>query len=59
VLKQKLQALRIRASLTVDADALLAQLSLLAGEEDTLKKSLKEQEARSALDELKRKMANG
>jgi hypothetical protein len=45
--------------MTVDADALLAQLSMLAGEPDTLKQSLKEQEARAALEELKRKMNGG
>jgi hypothetical protein len=59
VLKQKLRMLRVRSTLTVDADALLAQLSMLAGEPDTLKKSLKEQEAQAALDELKRKMNGG
>jgi len=36
VLKQKLLLLRQRASFAVDADALLAQLSLLAGEPTTL-----------------------
>jgi phage shock protein A len=59
VLKQKLRALRIRSTLTVDADALLAQLSLAAGEPDTLKQSLKEQEAQAALEELKRKRDGG
>jgi hypothetical protein len=59
VLKQKLSALRIRSTLTVDADALLAQLSIAAGEPDTLKQSLKEQEAQAALEELKRKLSGG
>ena len=59
VLKEKLRRLRIRSGMTVDADALLAQLSMLAGEPDTLKQSLKEQEARAALEELKRKMNGG
>lgn len=56
VLKQKLQVLRLQASFAVDADALLAQLSLLAGEPDTLGRALKEQEAQAALEELKRKL---
>ena len=59
VLKQKLQALRIRSTLTVDADALLAQLALAAGEPDELKEELKDQEAQSALEDLKRKMDGG
>jgi hypothetical protein len=59
VLKEKLGMLRVRSSMTVDADALLAQLSMLAGEPDTLKQGLKEQEARAALEELKRKMNGG
>jgi hypothetical protein len=59
VLKQKLRALRIRSTLTVDADALLAQLSLAAGELDALKDKLKDQEAQSALEDLKRKMNGG
>jgi hypothetical protein len=59
VLKEKLRLLRIRSSLTVDAEALLAQLSLLAGEPDNLKRNLQQQEAQSALEELKRKMNGG
>jgi phage shock protein A len=59
VLKGKLRSLRIRSAMTVDADALLAQLSMLAGEPDTLKQSLKEQEALAALEELKRKVHGG
>jgi predicted RNase H-like nuclease (RuvC/YqgF family) len=59
VLKEKLRRLRIRSTLTVDADALLAQLSMLAGEPDTLKRDLQQQEAQSALEELKRKMNRG
>lgn len=59
VLKEKLKAIRIRSSLSVDADALLAQLQMAVGEEDTLKKKMKEQEADQALRELKRKMGNG
>jgi hypothetical protein len=59
VLKEKLRRLRIRSTLTVDADALLAQLSMLAGEPDTLKRNLQQQEAQNALEELKRKMHGG
>ena len=59
VLKQKLRALKIRSTLTVDADALLAQLTQAAGEPDTLKQSLKEQEAQAALEELKRRQSGG
>jgi hypothetical protein len=59
VLKEKLRMLRVRSTLSVDADALLAQLSLAAGEKDTLKQSLKEQEAQAALEELKRKRSSG
>lgn len=55
VLRQKLAALRERSSFAVDADALLAQLRLLAGEADPLARKLEEQEARAALEELKRK----
>jgi hypothetical protein len=55
VLRQKLAVLRERASFAVDADALLAQLRQLAGEPDPLARELEEQEARAALEELKRK----
>jgi phage shock protein A len=54
VLRQKLAVLRERASFAVDADALLAQLRLLAGEPGTLDLELKELEAQAALEALKR-----
>lgn len=59
VLKEKLNRLKIGSRRTVDADALLAQLSMLAGEPDAVKEALREQEARAALEELKRKMSGG
>ena len=55
VLRQKLAVLRERASFAVDADALLAQLRLLAGEPGSLDLELKDLEARAALEALKRK----
>jgi len=55
VLRQKLIVLRERASFAVDADALLAQLRLLAGEPGSLDLTLKELEAQAALEALKRK----
>jgi hypothetical protein len=55
VLKEKLQALRVRAGLGVDAEALLAQLQMLAGEPDRLEAELKEEEAQAALQKLKKK----
>jgi hypothetical protein len=59
VLKEKLKALKIRSSMSVDADALLAQLQMLAGEPDTLSEALRDAEASQALDQLKRKLADG
>jgi phage shock protein A len=56
VLRQKLQVLRLRASFTVDADALLAQLRLVTGEPDPVERAAREQEAQAALDELKRNL---
>jgi phage shock protein A len=56
VLKEKLRALAVRSSLSVDADALLAQLSMVAGSRDPLKEQLAGEEATQALEELKRKM---
>jgi phage shock protein A len=57
VLREKLLVLRDKASFTVDADDLLAQLRLQAGEPGTLDQELKELEARAALEALKRKQA--
>jgi len=57
VLRKKLLVLRDKASFAVDADDLLAQLRLLAGEPGTLDQEMKELEARAALEALKRKQA--
>lgn len=59
VLKEKLKVLKVRSSMSVDADALLAQLQMLAGEPDTLSEALRDAEASQALDQLKRKLADG
>ena len=59
VLKEKLKATKIRSSLQVDADALLAQMQLLVGERDTLLEELREEEAVQALEALKKKMGEG
>jgi len=56
VLKEKLKGTKIRSSLRVDADALLAQMQMLVGEPDTLQESLRKTEADQALQELKKKM---
>jgi hypothetical protein len=58
VLKEKLKALKVRSSMSVDADALLAQLQMLVGEPDTLSEALREAEASQALEQLKRKLAD-
>ena len=55
VLKDKLEALRIRSGASVDADALLAQLQALTGGPDRLDRALKDEEAKEALAELKKK----
>ena len=57
MLRKKLLVLRDKASFAVDADDLLAQLRLLAGEPGTLDQEMKELEARAALEALKRKQA--
>jgi hypothetical protein len=57
VLRKKLLVLRDQASFAVDADDLLAQLRLQAGEPGTLDQEMKELEARAALEALKRKQA--
>ena len=59
VLKEKLKATKIRSSLQVDADALLAQMQMLVGEPDRLKEDLRSTEADQALQELKKKMKEG
>ena len=55
VLRRKLAALRQRASFAVDADALLTQLRLLAGEPGTLDQELNELEAQAALEAFRGK----
>jgi hypothetical protein len=59
VLKEKLNAIRIRSGLRVDTDALLGQLQMLAGEPDVLEENLRSTEAEQALQALKRKMSEG
>jgi len=56
VLKQRLKATKIRSSLQVDADALLAQMQMLVGEPDRLQESFKNTEAEQALRVLKKQM---
>lgn len=55
VLKEKLKALEVRSSLSVDADALLAELQILAGEPDPLRDALRDAEVNQDLEALKRK----
>jgi hypothetical protein len=59
VLKEKLKATKIRSSMRVDADALLAQMQMLVGEPDILKEKLRDEEAAQALAALKKKMGEG
>jgi phage shock protein A len=59
VLKEKLNAVKMRSGLRVDTDALLAQLQTLAGEPDVLEETLRNTEAEQALQALKRKMSEG
>jgi phage shock protein A len=59
VLKGKLKATKIRSSLQVDADALLAQMQMLVGEPDRLQEDLRNTEADQALQALKKKMGKG
>jgi hypothetical protein len=59
VLKEKLKATKIRSSLQVDADTLLAQMQMLVGEPDRLQEKLREEEAAQALAALKKKMGRG
>ena len=59
VLKEKLKATKIRSSLRVDADALLAQMQMLVGERDKLQEDLRNTEADQALRELKKQMGKG
>jgi phage shock protein A len=56
VLKRKLVGIRSVLPRTVDVDLLLAQLRILAGEKDELSASMRDEEAKAALEELKKKM---
>ncbi len=56
ILKEKLKNIETRPNLSIDAEALLAQLKSVAGEEDKLEKELKEKEADQALKELKKRL---
>lgn len=58
VLKEKLAALRLRGELSLDPDALLAELQTLTGPRDRLAEDLKEEEAGRMLAELKRRLEN-
>jgi chromosome condensin MukBEF ATPase and DNA-binding subunit MukB len=60
VLKEKFRGLAVRCPLSVDADAALAQLSMLVGDPagglTSLSEQLKSEEAAQALEELKRRL---
>jgi len=56
VLKQKLTRIRMTGGKMVDADLLLAQLEMVVGQRDELSHAMKQEEAKAALDELKKKM---
>ena len=53
--EEKLARLRMTGMKLVDADLLLAQLRMVAGEKDELGDAMKKEEAQAALDELKKK----
>ena len=55
VLKDKLTRLRMTGVKLVDADLLLAQLQMVVGEKDELGEAMRNEEAKAALDELKKK----
>ena len=55
VLKDRLSRLRMTGAKLVDADLLLAQLRMAAGQKDELGDAMKREEAQAALDELKKK----
>jgi phage shock protein A len=56
ILKDKLKRLRMTVARSVDTDLLLAQLEMVAGKKDELSASLKEEEAKAKLEELKKRM---
>jgi hypothetical protein len=55
-MKDELQRLRATHELTLDPEALLAQLEMLTGKPDTTAKKLRETEAGMELEELKKRM---
>jgi len=59
VLKDKLARLKMTGGRLVNTDLLLAQLQMVVGEKDKLGDEMKQQEADSALDELKKKSTEG
>lgn len=56
ILKGQLNLLKKEAQLTINADLLLSELTLLVGEEDKTAQSFKEFEAEAALEALKNKL---
>ncbi len=56
LLKRRLKSLRVHPGLSVDPQALLAQLQVLLGETVPIDGALREQEAQAALEELKRRI---
>jgi phage shock protein A len=56
ILKEKLKKLRMMPARSVDTDLLLAQIEMVTGPKDTLSLSLKDEEAKAKLEELKKKM---
>ncbi len=56
VLKEKLARLRVTGGKSVDTDLLLAQLEMAVGKKDELADTMKKEETKAALDELKKKM---
>jgi phage shock protein A len=56
VLKEKLKMIQMRGTRLVDTDLLLAQLEMVVGKKDEVAGAFKDEEARAALDDLKKKM---
>ena len=56
ILKDKLKRLRMTVARSVDTDLLFAQLEMVTGKKDELSASLKEEEAKAKLEELKKRM---
>ena len=55
-MKRQLRMMQNQPQLSIDPDALLAGLELLGGETDELADKFKDEEAKQALDELKKKI---